>query len=175
MTKKEIRQRVLLQMRSLAKEDKAKKDKELLDLFCRSEKYQEAKTIATYLPMAHEYKSHLIINQAIKDGKKVLVPKTYPKGRMVFVAYDTKDLERTNYGLLEPKSELSVAKEEIDLIHVPGLAFNPDGFRIGYGGGFYDRYLSDYKGHTVSTIYKCQEQNFQAQEHDVAVKEVFSR
>ena len=64
---------------------------------------------------------------------------------------------------------------KFDVIHVPGVGFNPAGFRIGYGGGYYDRYLADYDGHTVSTIYEFQKVEFQADCHDMAVKEVFSR
>lgn len=65
-----------------------------------------------------------------------------------------------------------VEKTHIDLIHVPGVAFNKGGYRIGYGGGYYDRYLADFKGMTVSTIYPCQLADFQPDNYDIPIQEV---
>lgn len=175
MLKKEIRNQIIQEMKSLDKTEKAEKDLALLEELRASQDYQSAKVIATYLPMPHEYKTGLLIKQALADGKQVVIPKTYPKGKMIFVAYDPKNLERTNFGLLEPKSEDEVAKNQIDLIHVPGVAFNEVGFRIGYGAGYYDRYLADFQGATVSTIYDCQKAEFQEETHDVAVQEVLMK
>ncbi len=175
MIKKEIRTEIINKMRVMDRKEKAQKDQELLDQLLTSSYYQDAKIIATYLPMPHEYKTPLLIKQAIKDGKTIVVPKTYPKGRMIFVVYDPKHMARTSYGLMEPVSEIEVDKSTIDLIHVPGVAFNQKGYRIGYGGGFYDRYLSDYKGYTVSTIYECQKSDFEVESHDIPVQEVFCK
>ena len=73
---------------------------------------------------------------------------------------------------MEPMSEEAVDKTEIDLIHVPGVVFNSQGFRIGYGGGYYDRYLADYEGISVSTMYQVQLEHFRPDQHDIAVKEL---
>ena len=61
---------------------------------------------------------------------------------------------------------------QIDLIHVPGLVFTTEGYRIGYGGGYYDRYLEHFSGHTLSTTYPCQIQDFIPEKHDIPVQEV---
>ena len=61
---------------------------------------------------------------------------------------------------------------QIDLIHVPGLVFRTKGYRIGYGGGYYDRYLEHFSGHTLSTVYPCQIQDFISENHDIPVQEV---
>lgn len=175
MEKSQLRAAILTQLKEHDKAEKATKDKALLEDLVASAAYQNAQTIATYLAFDFEYDTQLLINQAQKDGKKILVPKTYSKGKMIFCPYDKDNLVKTRFGLWEPAVANAVDKSQIDVIHVPGVGFNPAGFRIGYGGGYYDRYLADYDGHTVSTIYEFQKVEFQADCHDMAVKEVFNR
>ena len=170
--KKELRQTVLNQMKKLSGKEKEQADSWLTQRLLSSAAYQKAQVIATYLSMPHEVATLAFIKQAQLDGKRVLVPKTYGQGRMIFVDYDESRLQKSSFGLLEPMSEEAVEKTEIDLIHVPGVVFNSQGFRIGYGGGYYDRYLDDYEGTSVSTIYQVQQADFMPAQHDVAVKEL---
>ena len=171
--KAELRKKIFQEMKTLSQEQKQAMDQVLTERFLQHPFYQEAKTIATYLSFPHEFQTQELIEQALKDGKKVLIPKTYPKGRMEFVVYDPKQLAKTSFGLLEPQGDLEVVEpSQIDLIHVPGLAFTTEGYRIGYGGGYYDRYLEHFAGHTMSTIYPCQVQEFNSEDHDIAVQEV---
>ena len=171
--KSKLRKQVLQEMRSIPQKQKIAMDQALTERFLNHPFYQEAKVIATYLSFPHEFQTQGLIDQALKDGKKVLIPKTYPKGRMEFVVYDPQQLEKTSFGLLEPQGDLEVVDtSRIDLIHVPGLAFTTEGYRIGYGGGYYDRYLENFAGQTMSTIYPCQIQNFNSEDHDITVEEV---
>lgn len=170
--KKELRHTVLNHMKSLSGKDKEQADSWLTQHMLQSRAYQEAKVIATYLSMPHEVSTAAFIKQAQLDGKRVLVPKIYGQGRMIFVDYDESCLQKSSFGLMEPISEEAVDKAEIDLIHVPGVVFNSQGFRIGYGGGYYDRYLADFAGASVSTLYQIQLANFRPDLHDVSVKEL---
>ena len=171
--KSELRKQVLHEMKDLPREQKQAMDQALTDQFLEHPFYQEAKIIATYLSFPHEFQTQELIEQALKDGKKVLIPKTYPKGRMDFVVYNPQQLVKTSFGLLEPQGDLEVVDaSQIDLIHVPGLAFTTEGYRIGYGGGYYDRYLKHFSGHTFSTIYPCQIKDFIPEKHDIPVQEV---
>ena len=171
--KSELRKQVLQEMKTLSQEQKQAMDQVLTERFLQHPFYQEAKVIATYLSFPHEFQTQELIEQALKDGKKVLIPKTYPKGRMEFVVYDPQQLVKTSFGLLEPQGDLDVVEpSQIDLIHVPGLAFTTEGYRIGYGGGYYDRYLEHFAGQSLSTIYPCQIQDFSSEDHDIAVQEV---
>ena len=171
--KAELRKQVLQEMKALSQEQKQAMDRALTERFLQHPFYQEAKTIATYLSFPHEFQTQELIEQALKDGKKVLIPKTYSKGRMEFVVYDPQQLAKASFGLLEPQGDLEVVDpSQIDLIHVPGLAFTTEGYRIGYGGGYYDRYLEHFAGHTMSTIYPCQVQEFNFKDHDIPVQEV---
>ena len=171
--KAELRKKILQEMKTLSQEQKQAMDRDLTERFLQHPFYQEAKVIATYLSFPHEFQTQELIKRMLKDGKKVLIPKTYPKGRMDFVVYHPQQLVKTSFGLLEPQGDLEVVEpSQIDLIHVPGLAFTTEGYRIGYGGGYYDRYLEHFAGHTMSTIYPCQVQEFNLENHDIPVQEV---
>ena len=171
--KSELRKQVLQEMKALSQEQKQAIDQALTERLLQHPFYQEAKVIATYLSFPHEFQTQELIEQALKDGKKVLIPKTYPKGRMNFVVYDPQQLVKTSFGLLEPQGDLEVVDaSQIDLIHVPGLAFTTEGYRIGYGGGYYDRYLKHFSGNTLSTVYPCQIRDFIPEDHDIPVQEV---
>ena len=171
--KKSLRKQVLQELKSLSKEEKQRMNDWLTEQFFQHPFYKEAKTIATYLSFPHEFQTAELIEQAQKDGKKIVIPKTYPKGQMDFVVYEPEKLERNSFGLLEPQGSITVVQPaQIDLIHVPGLAFNPSSYRVGYGGGYYDRYLEHFTGHTISTLYPCQIQGFQPEHYDIPVEEV---
>ena len=171
--KAELRKKILQEMKAIPREQKQFIDQALTERLLHHPFYQEARVIASYLSFPHEFQTQELIEQALKDGKKVLIPKTYPKGRMDFVVYDPQQLVKTSFGLLEPQGDLEVVDaSQIDLIHVPGLAFTTEGYRIGYGGGYYDRYLEHFSGHTLSTIYLCQVQQFMPENHDIPVQEV---
>lgn len=171
--KKTLRKETIAAMKRLPESVKIQADEQLTQRLLELPAFQEAKTLATYLSMGHEFSTASLIQAALQDGKRVCVPRTYPQGRMEFVEYDPNILEKTRFGLLEPneKGKL-VDKSEIDLIHVPGLVFQSKGYRIGYGGGYYDRYLADFAGKTVSTIYSIQQGDFQPEAFDQAVQEV---
>ena len=171
--KSELRKQVLHEMKAIPRTQKVTSDLALTERLLQHPFYQEAEVIATYLSFPHEFQTQELIEQALKDGKKVLIPKTYPKGRMDFVVYNPQQLVKTSFGLLEPQGDLEVvAAYQIDLIHVPGLAFTTEGYRIGYGGGYYDCYLEHFSGNTLSTIYPCQIQDFIPENHDIPVQEV---
>lgn len=171
--KASIRKSVLKKMKGLESETKRRADQALIQRLRSLSAYQEASVIASYLSFPHEVDTSILIDAAQADGKQVVIPKTYPKGRMEFVAYDPQKLKQTSFGLMEPEDGTqAIDKSEIDLIHVPGVAFQKDDYRLGYGGGYYDRYLADFDGVTVSTIYACQEADFSPAPHDIPVKEV---
>ena len=171
--KASIRKSVLKKMKDLEPEIKRVADQSLIQRLRSLPAYQEASIMATYLSFPHEVDTSFLIDAAQADGKQVVIPKAYPKGRMEFVAYDPQKLKQTAFGLLEPEEgSQAIDQSDIDLIHVPGVAFQKDGYRLGYGGGYYDRYLADFDGATVSTIYACQEVDFLPAPHDIPVQEV---
>jgi 5-formyltetrahydrofolate cyclo-ligase len=86
-------------------------------------------------------------------------------------------LESVFYGLFEPiiDQTIEVRHEDIDLLIVPGLAYTRDGFRLGFGGGYYDRYLPQYKGKSISLAFHFQViPHFPLEEHDIAVSKLIT-
>ena len=122
--KSELRKQVLHEMKAISQEQKPAIDQALTERLLHHPFYQEAKVIATYLSFPHEFQTQELIEQVLKDGKKVLIPKTYPKGRMEFVVYNPQQLVKTSFGLLEPQGELEVVEaSQIDLISCSWLGF----------------------------------------------------
>ena len=123
-------------------------------------KWAEAKTIGITLSMENEVNTYPIIEKAWEEGKKVVVPKCNKETRtMSFRKISNFDqLETVYMSLREPIPALTeeVDADEIDLQIVPGVAYTERGERIGYGGGYYDRYLMHYKGKTLSLAYSFQ-------------------
>lgn len=146
MEKKELRDKVL-QLRDQQKpSDRALWDDIIFSKFTGSEYYRNAGVIFIFVSFRSEVDTHRIIRKALEDGKVVGVPKVASKkeGMKVFRIGGMSDLEAGYFGVLEPKEGCpEIPSEDIDLVVMPGAAFDREGGRIGYGGGFYDRYLSE--------------------------------
>lgn len=97
--KNKLRKTVLSQLTSQEPETKAEIDKNFLEKLIALPAYKDAQVIATYLAFPHEYDTSLLIKQALKDGKRLLIPKTYKQGRMIFVDYDPDNLVATSFRL----------------------------------------------------------------------------
>lgn len=158
--KKKLRLRIKDLRSKLVLEDKIKKDLEIFNHFIESELYKNASNIFIYVSMEDEIYTHKIIERAIEDGKSVSVPKVDLQHKLMkAVTIDSlKQLKEGVYGVLEPETfENVIAFKNIDLVIVPGLAFDLEGGRIGYGGGYYDKFLKDLEGTTkVALSYEFQ-------------------
>lgn len=173
MDKRGIRKEVLARLKELSSSQRARWSQNLTERLVDSAIYQTSKSLGTYLSMPHEFDTSYLMEQAQKDGKRLFIPKTYSQGRMDFVEYNSDDLVKSSFGVWEPGTySQPVDKSVLNLIHVPGLAFNQAGFRVGYGGGFYDRYLADFQGHTVSSLTSFQVYDFEPAVFDIPVKEL---
>lgn len=104
---------------------------------------QVAQTIFCYVSVGNEVDTHDFINRLLEQNKKVCVPYCLPKGKMLAKQItDLQQVKPVRFGLLEPKeTALTIKAEELDLVVLPCVACDKEGRRLGYGGGFYDRYL----------------------------------
>ncbi len=122
--------------------------------------WKKANTIGLTVSRKREIDTRNIISHAWSVGKRVAVPKSCPDtSQMDFYVIDTfSQLEKGYVGLLEPIVALSkrIEKDSIDLLIVPGLVFDKKGFRIGYGGGYYDRFLQTFTNETLALTLESQ-------------------
>jgi 5-formyltetrahydrofolate cyclo-ligase len=116
--------------------------------------YQESNTVLTYMAMRSEIDLSALCNR--HPQKTWAIPRIRPGGQMVFHTYDPSKLVKHAYGMLEPDPDCpDIAPQAIQLALVPGLAFDGDGWRLGYGGGFYDRFLLGFKGISAGITYQA--------------------
>ena len=146
--KKILRNKVLSIRNSLDKIVKESMDQEIYNKLITSDLYKKSNNIFVYLSFGSEIETKNIINKAIEDKKKVYIPKIYKedKSMKAIRLKSFNDLKENSMGILEPIDDSNyINKKDIDLILVPGVVFDFNGNRIGYGGGYYDRYLKDIK------------------------------
>jgi len=132
------------QMRDAMPEtERLERSRRLCRLLFASQAYIETTEVFTFIGFGSEVATCLIIERALQDGKRVAVPVTKANGQMDFIGItDLRDLRPSRFGVLEPMGGVVVRPDARCLMLLPGLAFGRDGYRVGYGKGFYDRYLS---------------------------------
>ena len=134
-------------------------------------------TVMLYLGMGCEVDTRLILDQLYRQGRRLVLPRCLPGRHMEGRHYHPDRLMRHRYGMWEPDDSCPVVdKREIEVILVPALCYDHDCFRMGRGGGYYDRYLADYSGFTVGL---CRDVMLQEQiprdEWDIAVDLVLTQ
>lgn len=128
------------------------------NIFLESEQYKKAKSVMLYMPLGNEVSTFEIINDGIKQGKNILVPIT-DKDTFEISAYritEDTEFEKGTFSVSEPKEKESFDASEIDVVLVPGIAFDRDGGRIGFGKGCYDKFLKGIKAVKIGFCYDFQ-------------------
>lgn len=145
---------------NLSGEEREAVTEKLANQLFESTLWKEANTIGVTVSAGFELDTAPIIEQGWKDGKAIAVPKCIPNLRQLdfYGLENFEQLEDSFYSLREPNPELTeiIDKQEIDLLIVPGLIYDKRGFRVGFGGGYYDRFLVDYPNKTISIFYSKQ-------------------
>ena len=157
MDKSELRRQIRQQKQAMSEAEIEAASARLCALFVASEQYRKAKTIYGYLPYNQEVRTVPILEQAMKDGKRIAVPKVYGDEMKFIYLADLTSVEKGYRGIPEPVADGPVAEEPDALVLMPGLAFTQYGDRMGYGGGFYDKFLALEPEHpTVALCYDFQ-------------------
>lgn len=133
---------------SLSPETLRASDEAIARQLLASDAYRRAKRVFAYYSTDGEVGTHSILADAVKNGKTAALPVSGPDGQMEFYRYDGA-LRSGRYGIMEPDGGQVLVPGSEDLMLVPGLCYDREGYRLGRGGGYYDRYLSRYRCVTV--------------------------
>ena len=171
MDKQALRKEIRDKKRAMTEAEIVAASQRLAELFVASEAYRQAKTIYGYLPYNQEVRTVPMLQQALADGKRVAVPKCYGDEMRFIYLEDLSQVEKGYCGIPEPLADGPMAEDKEALVLMPGLAFDREGHRIGYGGGFYDRFLAEEPNHpTLALCYDFQiVENLPTEEYDIPV------
>ena len=174
MDKLALRKQIRDQKRAMTEEQIVSKSEALGRLFLASEAYKQAKTIYGYLPYNQEVRTTAMLQQALDDGKRVAVPKCYGDEMRFIYLDDLSKVEKGYCNIPEPIADEPIADDTTALVLMPGLAFDPQGHRMGYGGGFYDKFLAAEPNHpTLALCYDFQMmEHLETEAHDIPVDTV---
>lgn len=157
MDKKALRAEIRAKKRAMTAQEIEEKSAALAKAFYETAEYKNAKTIYGYLPYNQEVRTTQMLAHALADGKQVAVPKVYGDEMKLILLSDLSQVAKGYAGIPEPIADGPVAADPTALVLMPGLAFDPEGHRLGYGGGFYDKFLAAEPDHpTLALCYDFQ-------------------
>ena len=153
-----LRSKCLEERRGIPKEQKAELEYKICEHIINSASYKYYDTLLLYAALYDEADLSLLAKTAITDGKRVAFPRCIPESNTMLFHYveDTSQLITGSFGIAEPPEELPVYKPgnaSCSVCFIPAVAADKDGYRVGYGGGYYDRFLSDYSGTSAAVIF----------------------
>lgn len=155
--KQSMREECLAARKALTAHERSELDGRITQKLLTTSEYEKASTVLTYVSVSSEVSTRQFIKQALSDGKTVAVPRCLPQHRLEFVAVTSlEQLVPAPFNLLEPPKELPTLTEdtiEASICIVPALLVDIKGYRLGYGAGFYDRFLSTYPGKKICLAY----------------------
>ena len=169
--KKELRRVIREQKKAMTETEIVSSGERLAEKFYACPQYAAAKTIYGYLPYNQEVRTVPMLERALRDGKRVAVPKVYGDEMRFIYMEDLSLVEKSDMGIPEPVADGPVGDDPTALVLMPGLAFTVNGDRMGYGGGYYDKFLAAEPGHpTVALCYAFQMvEELPTQDHDIPV------
>lgn len=179
MSKEALRKAMLNTLSQMTEMERKNVEKAIQRHLFDSSLWKQAETVGVTLSMDKEWDTKAIIEHAWLEGKKVCVPKSIHKTRGLHFYEITsfKQVEKGYFNLSEPiVSETErIEDSAIDLLIVPGLVFTDSGYRIGFGGGYYDRFLEDFGQTTLSLMHSTQQVDFfPIEAHDIPVQHLIT-
>jgi len=175
LIKAKWRQIIFEKLQFLSLEERHRIEQKLHTNLWNHEVWKRARTIGVTFSNEFEWDTAPLIEKAWRDRKMVALPKTVPAARELdfYVIENFSQLKSGYAGIWEPDALTCkpIEKNALDLIIVPGVVFNKAGYRIGFGGGYYDRFLASYKGETAALVSSLQFiKDIPVEEHDVPVQ-----
>ncbi len=144
--------------KSFSAEEKARLDRKITNKFLNLFQYREAKTVLCYVSTEIEVDTFEILRRSLSGGKTVAVPRCVDGTREMdfYILTDLSQLEAGAFGVLEPNPEKCEKLTDLSegLCVIPALSYDMQGYRLGYGKGYYDRFLARFSGDTVGLVYE---------------------
>jgi 5-formyltetrahydrofolate cyclo-ligase len=158
----------------MAPEQRTVKSREIEERLFSLPEFKSARIVLFFASFRSEVDTGPMIRRALTSGKRVVLPKVKDRELALYEIADwDKDVSPGAWGIPEPGESRAVRLDEIDLILMPGAAFDERGNRIGYGAGFYDKLLVAFKKTTVALAFETQiVHQAAAEKHDVPVKKI---
>ena len=171
MDKKALRATIRQRKRAMSEEEIVTKSQKLYELLMETDLYKNAKTFYGYMPYNQEVRTVPMLEQALRDGKRVAIPKCYGSEMKFIYLDDLTKVEKGYANIPEPIEDGPIADDPTALVLMPGMAFDPQGHRIGYGGGFYDKFLAAEPDHPpLALCYDFQMMpHLETEEYDIPV------
>ena len=145
--KKELRREMQSEAKAMDAAERAECDEKIFAALVGTEEYKKAETVFTYVSIDSEIETRALLVRVLEDGKRLCVPRLSGKVMEIKEVSDLSQFTPGTYNIPEPPSEAAdVRPEEIDFSVIPCVTCNRKGERLGRGGGYYDRFLKDYKG-----------------------------
>ncbi|WP_242694705.1 5-formyltetrahydrofolate cyclo-ligase [Pseudogracilibacillus auburnensis] len=175
VNKADLREKMITQLKQLDPEVKNAVELRFFAHLISSSLWKNATVIGTTISQKMEWDTKRLIRQAWKEGKTIVIPKCNNKKKLLtfYKITSEKDLTIGYANIKEPRVDVTekVDKESIDLLLVPGIVFDAYGFRIGFGGGYYDRFLRTFQQPTISLVSKMQLMDqIPTEEYDIPVQ-----
>ncbi|UCZ54550.1 5-formyltetrahydrofolate cyclo-ligase [Bacillus shivajii] len=179
MNKKSLRKEMKNKYNTMSNEERKTRTIRIHNQLLHWEGWKASKIVGTTVSVGNEVDTYELIKNCWEEGKLVVVPKCEPNGKQLhfykLTSFD--QLEDSFYGLKEPNPNKCerIQPTEISLLIVPGLFFDKNGYRVGYGGGYYDRFLSEFQLKTCALCYDFQILEYVPYEkHDIPVETLVS-
>jgi len=151
--KKNLRKALKYQRSQIPIQEIKKRSLSLNKTILQANEFMGADVIFCYISFDNEINTYDILNYCL-NKKRLCVPVIEDRVMKLSLIYNLNDLVKNKYGIYEPRKIIEKKAYDIDLAIVPGLAFNPFGYRIGYGGGYYDKFLSKFEGLSIAMVLK---------------------
>lgn len=179
MHKKELRKIIMNELKMLSQDTYKEKSELIHKQLLNDPDVINSKTIGITLSSFPEVETWSLINTLWNEGKKIVVPKCESKTRLMtfyeITSFDQLEIVYMHLSEPIPQQTIKVEKNQIDCLIVPGLAYDRQGFRLGFGGGYYDRFLVDYKKPTISLAFSKQlVEKIPRDDYDISIEKIIT-
>ena len=173
MNKSILRSKYIEIRKSIKGENKLKYDNDIFGKIINSSEYKKSKLVLIYVSLKDEVDTIKLIKQCLKENKKVAVPKCQGNTINFYYINSLEELKKGKFNLLEPENNSLVLDSENSICIIPGICFDKQGNRIGYGKGYYDRFLEKYRGTKIGITYKdCICEKIDTDKYDIKMDKI---